>query len=100
VARTDLRHALEVVRPVAEQIHARGVNHNDKLGNVSIVGTGMQFAPGYAARMFRALAGANINIEMITTSEIRITCIVNQEQVHEAVRVLHRAFRLDVGGSP
>ncbi|MSQ12899.1 MAG: aspartate kinase [Dehalococcoidia bacterium] len=99
VARTDLRHALEVVRPVAEQIHARGVNHNDKLGNVSIVGTGMQFAPGYAARMFRVLAEANINIEMITTSEIRITCIVNQEQVHEAVRVLHRAFRLDVGAS-
>ncbi|MSQ11538.1 MAG: aspartate kinase [Dehalococcoidia bacterium] len=99
VARTDVRRALEVVKPVAERIHARGVTSNDALGKVSIVGTGMQFAPGYAARMFRTLADAGVNIEMITTSEIRITCIVNEAQVHEAVRTLHRAFRLEASGA-
>jgi len=99
VAKTDLRRAMEAINPVATHVHARGVNFNDKLGNVSIVGTGMQFSPGYASRMFRALAEANINIEMITTSEIRITCIVSQEQVHEAVRALHRAFRLESGAA-
>lgn len=99
VLKTDLQRALEAIKPVAAHVHARGVTFNDKLGNVSIVGTGMQFAPGYAARMFRALAEANVNIEMITTSEIRITCIVAQEQVHEAVRALHRAFRLESGAA-
>jgi aspartate kinase len=55
----------------------------------------MQNAPGYASRMFRALADASINIEMITTSQIRVTCIVAEAQVDEAVRVLHAAFELD-----
>ncbi|MBI4307444.1 MAG: ACT domain-containing protein, partial [Chloroflexi bacterium] len=62
---------------------------------VSIVGTGMQTAPGYASRMFRTLADEGINIELITTAEIRITCIVNEKQVAEAVRALHRAFDLE-----
>ena len=95
VSRTDLEKAIEVMKPVVQQIKAKGVDFNDKLGKISIVGTGMQFAPGYAARMFRTLAQANVNIEMITTSEIRITCIVNQEQVHDAVRALHSGFRLE-----
>ncbi len=62
---------------------------------VSIVGTGMQNTPGYAAKMFRALADASINIEMITTSEIRITCIVKQQHIGEAAKALHTAFELD-----
>src|SRR5262249_40111206 len=62
---------------------------------VSVVGTGMQNAPGYAARMFRALADRSINIEMITTSEIRITCIIEQGRLSDAVAALHDAFRLD-----
>jgi aspartate kinase len=66
-----------------------------KLGKVSIVGTGMQNSPGYAARMFKALYEAGINIELITTSEIRITCIVNETRVADAVRSLHKAFQLD-----
>jgi len=65
------------------------------LAKVSIVGTGMQNAPGYAATMFRTLYQAGINIEMITTSEIRITCIVAEDKVPEAVQALHAAFRLD-----
>jgi aspartate kinase len=98
VARTDLPKALEAVEPVARSIGAAGVASDAALGKVSIVGTGMQHAPGYAARMFRALADAGINIEMITTSEIRITCIVAEGRVPDAVRALHRAFSLDRAG--
>ena len=68
---------------------------DDRLAKVSIVGTGMQNHPGYAAQMFRALFEANVNIEMITTSEIRITCIVAEDMVEDAVRALHDSFRLD-----
>ena len=63
-----------------------------KLGKVSIVGTGMQNTPGYAARMFEALSEQGINIQLITTSEIRITCIIDEGRVKDAVRVLHRVF--------
>ena len=62
---------------------------------MSIVGTGMLGQPGIAARMFEALSAARINIEMISTSEIRITCIVARERAREAVRALHRAYQLD-----
>ncbi len=95
VARSDASRALEVVRPVAQTIGASECVSDERLGNVSIVGTGMQNAPGYAARMFRVLHEAGINIEMITTSQIRITCIVGEERVHDAVRALHTAFSLD-----
>ena len=57
----------------------------------------MQNTPGYAARMFRILADGHINIDMITTSEIRISCIIKEEQVEEAVRLLHRGFELEEG---
>ena len=53
-------------------------------------------APGIAARMFRALADAGVNIEMISTSEIRITCMVSRDQVEKGVRILHKAFELDI----
>lgn len=95
VENTDLERALEVIRPVADEMKSRGVVGAGDLAKVSIVGSGMQDAPGYAARMFRALADAGINIEMITTSEIRITCIVAETQVEESARVLHEAFQLD-----
>ena len=95
VAREDLEAAMDIVRPVAQGMGAGGCVSDAHLGNVSIVGTGMQHTPGYAARMFRALYEANVNIEMITTSEIRITCIVAEDRVEDAVRALHRAFQLD-----
>jgi aspartate kinase len=95
VERSDAKRALEVSREVAERVGAGDCVGNDHLGNVSIVGTGMQNAPGFASRMFRTLADAGINIEMITTSPIRITCIVDESQVDQAVRVLHSAFALD-----
>ena len=96
VTRTDVAKTLPLVRPVAEAIGARGVTHDEALAKVSVVGTGMQNSPGYASRMFRALSDAGVNIEMITTSEIRITCIVSGGQAADAVRALHRAFELDV----
>ncbi len=95
VTKADLPRALELVRPVAQEIGAREVLADDHLAKVSIVGAGMQSAPGYAARMFRALYEAGINIELITTSEIRITCLVDAARVGDAVRALHKAFELE-----
>ena len=95
VSRTDLRKALSVIEKTAKEIGAREVVSDEKLGKVSIVGTGMQSAPGYASRMFRTLSDAGINIDMISTSEIRITCIVEEARVKDAVKALHKAFALD-----
>ena len=72
-----------------------GVVSADNLAKVSVVGTGMQDVPGYASRMFRTLADHKINIDMITTSDIRITCIVDEAKAAEATRVLHAAFELE-----
>jgi aspartate kinase len=95
VTKSDLAKAMEVVAPIAKSIGARDYVSDAKLGKVSIIGTGMQNTPGYAARMFSALSEKNINIQLITTSEIRITCIINEGEVKEAVRVLHRAFEIE-----
>ncbi len=97
VDRSDLRSALEVTEGVAGTIGAGECVSHDNLGQVSIVGTGMQNAPGVAAVMFSALAEAGVNIEMITTSQIRITCVVDEAQVNDAVRTLHDAFELGEG---
>ncbi|MCH8088125.1 MAG: aspartate kinase [Chloroflexi bacterium] len=95
VAGRDLARSLEVIEPVAQEIGSRGVTSSAKLAKVSIVGTGMLNAPGYASRMFKALYTEGINIEMITTSEIRITCIVAEERIADAARALHRTFELE-----
>ena len=97
VFKNDLGRAMEVVKPIAAQIGARECASDDKLGEVSIIGTGMQNTPGFAARMFSTLSEKNINIQLITTSEIRITCIINADEVKEAVRALHRAFEIEEG---
>ncbi|MBI4319224.1 MAG: aspartate kinase [Chloroflexi bacterium] len=95
VAEGDLTKSLRLIETIANDVNARGTASSAKLAKVSIVGTGIQHAPGYAARMFRTLAENGINIEMITTSEIRITCLIDEEKVDEAVRALHRAFELE-----
>jgi aspartate kinase len=97
VSRTDLPGAIAQVEGVLEEMGASSVVSDASLASVSIVGSGMQNTPGYASRMFRVLADGKINIDMITTSEIRISCIVSEEQTKEAVRLLHRHFRLDEG---
>jgi len=98
VMRTDLARAEQVVQKVANDLGSGEVVTASDLAKLSIVGTGMQNAPGYASTMFRTLADAGINIEMITTSEIRITCLVKEAQVAEAARALHTAFDLDSTG--
>ncbi len=98
VFKSDLTRAMKVVEPIAKSIGARECLSDSKLGKVSIIGTGMQNTPGYAARMFGALSEQGINIQLITTSEIRITCIIDEGRVIDAIRALHRAFELEVEG--
>jgi aspartate kinase len=95
VAKGDVTKALEVIDPIAKTLGAKQVVTDDKLGKISIVGTGMQNTPGYAAKMFSALSKEGINIQLITTSEIRITCIIEESQVKNAVKALHKAFELE-----
>jgi aspartate kinase len=95
IAKADLPTALPLVNEIAKTIGAQEVVADERMGKVSIVGTGIQSAPGYAARMFRALSDAGINIEVISTSEIRITCIIPEGRVPDAVRALHTAFELE-----
>ena len=95
VSGTDLEAALAKVEELAKEIGAGGLASEANLAAVSVVGSGMQNTPGYASRMFRLLADGDVNIDMITTSEIRISCIIREEQAEEAVRLLHRGFQLD-----
>lgn len=95
VAKSQLDKAMSVVGPIAREIGARECVSDSDLGKVSIIGTGMQNTPGYAARMFNTLSEKGINIQLISTSEIRITCIIEENKVKDAVRALHKAFELD-----
>ncbi|MFI5282899.1 MAG: aspartate kinase [Candidatus Dormibacterales bacterium] len=95
VAESDLKAAEKLVKAAAKSVGALRVTSARDIAKLSIVGTGMLGTPGIAGRMFHALATAKINIEMISTSEIRITCLVARGQVEKGVRVLHRAFQLD-----
>ncbi len=95
VARSDLNKAMSIVEPVARFIGAKECVSDAALAKVSIIGTGMQNTPGYAAKMFRALYEEGINIQLITTSEIRITCIIAEDRVKDALRAIHKAFELE-----
>ncbi len=101
VSLEDLPAALNLVEPVAKSIGARGVQANDGLAKVTVVGAAMRNSPGFAARTFEALFHAGVNIEMVTTSEIRISAIVSRDAVADAVAALHRAFGLEqLDGTP
>ncbi len=91
----QLKEALSITQDSSSKLQINGVSSEDGFGKVSIIGTGMLNVPGYASKMFAALANASVNIEMITTSEIRITCLVKETQLDQAVRAVHSAF--DVG---
>ncbi|HYM50012.1 MAG TPA: aspartate kinase [Candidatus Limnocylindrales bacterium] len=90
----DGKRAEAILGGVAREIGARMVLAQNGLAKVSVVGTGIRGQPGVAATMFQTLADHRINIEMVSTSEIRITCIIKAEQVQAAVRALHEAFHL------
>lgn len=95
VAKSQLAKAMRLVGPIASSIGARECVSDSRLGKVSIIGTGMQNTPGYAARMFGALSEQGINIQLITTSEIRITCIIEEPRIEDAVRALHQVFEME-----
>ena len=98
VPKADMSAAERIVAEVAKDIGAAGVDHDSEIAKVSLIGAGMKTSPGVAARMFRVLADENVNIEMISTSTIRISCVVAASDMERAVRALHTAFGLD-GGS-
>jgi aspartate kinase len=93
--KSDMGVAEEIVARIAAEIGAAGVTHDDDIARVSLVGAGMKTTPGIAATMFETLAANGVNIEMISTSTIRISCVVRKGDVERAVRSLHTAFGLD-----
>src|SRR5437773_5459014 len=94
IPEVELARAKRILDRVVRELGFREMTTDSSVAKVSIVGAGVQNAPGYAARMFGALATAGVNIEMITTSEIRITCMIAEDEVETAVQALHAAFEL------
>jgi aspartate kinase len=94
VPRSDLRAARATIEPVASEVGISDVHDDPEMGKVSVVGAGMKSHPGVAAKVFATLGDQGINIEMISTSPIKISCVVTAESVDRAVRALHEAFEL------
>jgi aspartate kinase len=92
--RGDRAKAVSVLEEVARRIGAQGVTYDDRVAKVSIVGVGMRSHSGVAARMFGILAKEGINIQMISTSEIAVSCVIEDTHTELAVRALHEAFEL------
>jgi len=90
----DLARTMEHTVQLAEEVGAGGVSSDDTIARVSVVGAGMRSNPGVAATMFETLAANGVNIQMISTSAIRVSCVVDGGQVEDAVRTLHDAFGL------
>jgi aspartate kinase len=95
VPQNELASALEAVREANALVQAEGITSNDSVAKVSVVGLGMAKQTGVAQRMFRVLADAGINIQMITTSEIKISVLVQRDEALRALRTVHQAFELD-----
>jgi aspartate kinase len=95
ISRSDVKKALPILEKASDVLRAGKVSLDDQVAKVSIVGVGMRSHPGVAAKMFRTLADNRINIDMISTSEIKIACMVKDTDGEKAVRVLHKAFDLD-----
>lgn len=95
VHRNDLKRTLDLVKEVANKIGARDVVGDDKICKLGLVGVGMRSHVGVASQMFEALASESINIQMVSTSEIKITVVIDEKYMELAVRVLHKTFELD-----
>jgi aspartate kinase len=93
----DMSQSESIVQRVAEEIGATKVTHDDDIAKVSLVGAGMKSSPGIAAKMFRVLADEGVNIQMISTSTIRVSIIIPAGDMERAARALHTAFGLDSG---
>ena len=95
VVKDDLRRTQEVLQALVKEIGAKGIVTDENMAKVSVVGIGMRGHSGVAARMFKALADEGINIEMISTSEIKISCVIEKQYAKQAARVLHKEFELE-----
>jgi aspartate kinase len=95
VPQGDLQKTLSALEPVKRQLRAKEEQSEPSVGKVAVVGVGMRSHPGVAAKMFKVLSEKGINIQMISTSEIKISCVVAKDQVDSAVKALHAAFELD-----
>jgi aspartate kinase len=95
VSRSDYDHALEILKGVAKGMKARAVEGDNKIAKLSVVGVGMRSHAGIASNMFKALAAENINIRMISTSEIKISVVIDEKYIELGARTLHTAFGLD-----
>jgi aspartate kinase len=95
VPKTDSRKIMELMKKVVAEIGAKNVNVKDDIAKISIVGVGMRSHSGVAAKMFSAMAKEGINIMMISTSEIKISCVIDAKYTELAVRVLHDTFEMD-----
>ncbi len=95
VLKTDLTKALKATAVIATKLKAGEVLHDKNIARISIVGSGMRSHRGVAAKMFQTLAEHKVNIEMITTSDISVSCIIDQTQAEKAVKALHKAFDLE-----
>ncbi len=95
VAQENLSKALNIVKMVAKEVHASEVTSDQKVAKVSVIGAGITSDPQIAARIFESLANNNINIEMISTSGTRISCLINKKQIETAVKALHKEFHLE-----
>lgn len=95
VPKSDLSKAFTAAKKIAKKIRAGVVLSDKDIARVSIVGSGMRSHHGIAAKMFRVLAKNKINIEMISTSEISISCIINEKYTHKAIKALHKEFGLE-----
>ena len=93
----DIASALPILKKVGDEVGAKGVSQDENIVKLSLVGAGMKSSPGIAAKMFRVLADNNVNIEMISTSTIRISVVVERSMLETAIRALHTAFDLDSG---
>ena len=95
VPKVEFKRALELEEKIAAEIGAEEVFGDENIAKVSVIGVGMKDNSGVASTMFRTLSEENINIMMISTSEIRISCVIEEKYAELAVRVLHTAFGLD-----
>lgn len=94
VPSSDFEKAKEISERLTKELNAEKVIADGEIGKVAVVGVGMKSNPGVAAKMFKVFADANINIEMISTSEIKIACIIKESDIEKAVQVLHDSFEL------
>ncbi len=94
IQKEDLEKTLKEIKKIADKIGAKGVNYDEDIAKVSVIGVGMRSHSGVAARVFSALAEQKINIGMISTSEIKISCVVKKNDGRKAVRAIHKKFKL------